>query len=73
MNSAQRILTTLAHKEADRVPFDLGGTHTTGINIHAYQALLNHLGIEEEVKITSLSSQLAEVGETLCNLCDMDS
>ncbi|MGI6566500.1 MAG: uroporphyrinogen decarboxylase family protein [Limnochordia bacterium] len=72
MNSAQRILTTLAHKEADRVPFDLGGTHTTGINIHAYQALLNHLGIEEEVRITSLSSQLAEVGETLCNLWDID-
>ncbi|NMB16138.1 MAG: uroporphyrinogen-III decarboxylase [Firmicutes bacterium] len=72
MNSAERILTALAHKEADRIPFDLGGTHSSGINVHAYRALLDHLGIEEEVKITNLSSQLAEVGEQLCDLWGID-
>jgi hypothetical protein len=35
MNPRERILTTLAHKESDRVPVDLGGT-PTGIEAGTY-------------------------------------
>ena len=39
MNSRERVLTALNHKEPDRVPFDLGGTVVTGIHHKAYVAL----------------------------------
>ena len=36
MNSRERILTTLDHREPERVPFDLGACQVTGIhNIQA--------------------------------------
>ena len=37
----------LNHREPDRVPIDLGGNQT-GIHKFAYQALLEHLGIDED-------------------------
>jgi uroporphyrinogen decarboxylase len=46
MSPRDRVLTTLAHKEPDRVPFIFGVDLTTGIMRRAYQALANHLGIE---------------------------
>jgi len=33
MNSRERILMALNHKEPDRVPFDLASTHVTSINV----------------------------------------
>jgi uroporphyrinogen decarboxylase len=44
MNSRERILTTLAHQEPDRIPFDLAGTTWTGITWGAYRNLLIHMG-----------------------------
>jgi len=37
MNSRDRVLLSLKHKEPDRVPFDLGGASVTGITIKAYK------------------------------------
>ena len=48
MNSRERILKTLNHEEPDKVPFDLGSTHLTGITYGAYRDLRNYLGLEEE-------------------------
>lgn len=48
MNSRERILTTLEHREPDRVPFDFAGMHCTGIHVKAYQALCAYLGINPE-------------------------
>jgi uroporphyrinogen decarboxylase len=39
MNSRERLLAALDHREADRVPFDLGSTQVTGIHAVAYQGL----------------------------------
>jgi uroporphyrinogen decarboxylase len=39
MNSRQRAKMTLNHQEPDKIPFDLGGTVLTSINIHAYRKL----------------------------------
>ena len=46
MNSRSRVLTALECKEPDRVPFDLGGTHVSGIHVKAYIKLCNYLGID---------------------------
>jgi len=45
MNSRERLLTTLNHREPDRVPFDLGSTQVTGIHLAAYRNLRQALGL----------------------------
>lgn len=44
MNSKERVLTTLNHKEPDRVPLFLGAGNATGIQIQAFRKLKKHLG-----------------------------
>ena len=46
MNSRERVLVALDHREPDRVPFDLGGTVDSGIHVEAYRRLRSHLGLE---------------------------
>lgn len=45
MDSRQRLLTTLEHREPDRVPYDLGSTQVTGIHVVAYRGLREALGL----------------------------
>ncbi len=40
MNSRDRILTVVNHKEADRVPIDLGAMRSAGISTIAYKKLI---------------------------------
>ena len=47
MTSRERIVTAMDHREPDRVPLDLAGTHVTGISRRAYDALRAHLGMPE--------------------------
>ncbi len=46
MNSRERLITTLEHREPDRVPIDLGGTDVTSICRGAYLDLMRYLGRE---------------------------
>ena len=41
----ERILTTLQHREPDRVPIDLGGTESSGMTAAAYARLMQHLDL----------------------------
>ncbi len=45
MTSRERVLKALNHEEPDRVPYDLAGTHVTGIANGAYEALRAYLGL----------------------------
>lgn len=44
MNSRERILAAICHKQPDRVPIDLSSTPSSGISVVAYQNLIGHLG-----------------------------
>jgi uroporphyrinogen decarboxylase len=46
MNSKERILAALSHKESDHIPIDLGGTPVTSISLSAYAQLLRYLTME---------------------------
>lgn len=59
MTSRQRVRKTLNHEIPDRIPIDLGGFQT-GIHRYAYQALLEHLNITDEIKILDPIQQLAK-------------
>lgn len=45
MNSRERVIAALEHREPDRVPLDLGSSHNCGIHIDAYKQLRSYLGI----------------------------
>ena len=51
MTPRERVFRALGHKEADRVPKDLGATIVTSITKNAYLKLLDYLGYKEEVSI----------------------
>jgi uroporphyrinogen decarboxylase len=62
MNSHERVRLALNHQEADRIPFDLGGTGLTSIHIDAYANLRRYLGIPRvQTRIMAMAEQLAEV------------
>jgi len=58
MTSRQRVLLALDHMTPDRVPIDLGGFQT-GIHRRAYEALIEHLGIDDQLTILDPVQQLA--------------
>ena len=64
MNSRERILTTINHREPDRVPFDLGACQVTGIHRVAYQNLRKALGLPEvEIEMCDAVQQLASIDD----------
>lgn len=66
MNSRERVLTALAHREPDRVPIDLGASPVTGIHPVAYHRLKQHLGLDgQPVRVADIILQLAEVEESM--------
>ncbi|MFH1924078.1 MAG: uroporphyrinogen decarboxylase family protein [Planctomycetota bacterium] len=71
MTSRERMLKSLNHREPDRVPIDLGGNQT-GIHKFAYQALLEHLGTDEELEIMDAVQQLARPSEAVLKRLHVD-
>ena len=73
MNSRERVLMALNHKEPDRVPFDLGGTVVSGIHIKGYQALRQYLGLPTvEPKIVDIFQQIVQVDEDVMQRLGVD-
>lgn len=60
MDSRERVITALNHREPDRVPFDLGATGVTGISAKLYPSLRMALGLSPAaVRISDEMQQLA--------------
>ena len=73
MNSRERILTTLDHREPDRIPFDLGSCQVTGIHVAAYRNLRNALGLPEvEIEMCDTVQQLAFIDDDLSRRLNID-
>jgi uroporphyrinogen decarboxylase len=73
MNSRERILMALGHKEPDRVPIDLGGCRASGIMGIAYNELKRYLGIEKDrTRIYDFGQQLALPEEDLLKRFNVD-
>jgi uroporphyrinogen decarboxylase len=61
MTSRERTLATIAHREPDRVPVDLGATPSSGISAIAYGKLKRHLGLDRgQTRVYDVVQQLAE-------------
>lgn len=73
MDSRERLLTALAHREPDRVPFDLGGTQVSTIHVAAYRSVCRHLDIDpESVEMADVVQQVVRPGEELLGRLEVD-
>lgn len=73
MNSRDRLLTALDHREADRIPFDLGSIQVSGIHEIAYRKLRHALGlVETAVTLCDTIQQLATVEDDLVTRLGID-
>ena len=61
MNSRERILLSVNHKQPDKVPVDLGSSTVTGISAIAYNNLKKYLNISTPTRVIDVVQQLANV------------
>ncbi len=71
MTARERVLKAINHEIPDRVPIDLGGFQT-GIHKNAYDELLIHLGINDEITILDPVQQLAKPCEEVLQRFKVD-
>lgn len=73
MNSRERVLAALNHREPDRVPLDFGGHRSSGIAAIAYARLRRQLGLEERpVRVYDMVQQLAVIDEDMLTRFGVD-
>ncbi len=73
MNSKQRVLSAIAHKEPDRIPIDLGGCFITGIHCSVVEQLRAHYGLEKRpVKVCEPYQMLGLVEDDLKEAMGID-
>lgn len=66
MNSRERILAAVGHREPDRVPVDMGATPSSGISAIAYTNLKGYLGIRSgSTRVYDVVQQLAQPEEEI--------
>ena len=71
LTSRERVRAALNHEEPDRVPIDLGGFQT-GIHRVAYEDLIRHLRLHEEIRILDPVQQLAVPSEAVLQRFHVD-
>jgi uroporphyrinogen decarboxylase len=57
--SYERVLAALQHKEPDRIPFDMGATAVTAINVNALRNLKRYMDIPGDVTLWEKITQVA--------------
>ena len=72
MNSRDRVLASLSHREPDHVPLDIGGSDVTGIHRDAFRRLARYLGLQEEVLLYHRVQQLALPSEEMLKRFQVD-
>lgn len=73
MNSRERVLATLNHRQPDRVIIDLSGHRSSGISAIAYARLRKYLGLKEQpIRVYDPVQQMAIVHEDVLELFGVD-
>lgn len=70
--SYDRLKTALEHSEPDKVPFDIGGTMVSGVNIKTMQRLREHLILEGEAVVHDTVTQMARTDDDLIQKLKVD-
>ncbi len=76
LTSRERVLAAIAHREADRVPVDLGSTPSSGISALAYAALARELGpraaIDPRPRVYDVVQELAQPDDRMLGRLGVD-
>jgi hypothetical protein len=75
MTSRERVCVALEHKEADRVPLDLGASTVTGMHVDTVYALRQRLGLDKPgtpVKVVEPYQMLGEIAPDLVDALGVD-
>jgi len=73
MNSKERVLSALNHRQPDKVPMDFGATAVTGIHVTCVAALRDHYGLEKHpVKVHEPYQMLGLVEDDLKDAMGLD-
>jgi len=73
MNSRERLLTAVSHKEPDKVPIDLNGHRSSGMSVQAYRALREYLGLPKSpIYVYDILQQLAIVEDDVLDHFGVD-
>ena len=75
MNSRERVSLALNHQEPDRVPLDLGGSATSGMQVSSVYLLRQALGLDEPgtpVKVVEPYQMLGEIAPDLIDALGVD-
>lgn len=73
MTSRERVLTTLAHRQPDRVPVDFGGTFVTGMHVSCVAALRRHFCLKDRpVRVIDCGQMLGEIDDELKDVLGID-
>ena len=73
MTSRERVLRALRHQEPDRVPFDIGGTESSGITGIAYNRLRAHLGLPPgRTQMFDVYQQIAKIEDDVREALGLD-
>ena len=70
--SIERVRATLEHRESDRVPFDLGGTLVSAINVHSLGRLRKYLGLSDRVTVWEKVTQIGAMDDDLIEKLGVD-
>jgi len=73
MNSKERLLSTLDHREPDRVCVDFGSNAVTGIHVRMVEKLREHFGLEPRpVRVCEPYQMLGEIDDELLAAMGVD-
>jgi len=72
MNSRDRIMAAINHRQPDKIPVDLGSSTVTGISAIAYNKLKSHLKINSPTRVFDVVQQLANVDMEIVELFGVD-
>jgi len=72
VNSLERVRAALNHTEPDKIPFDLGGSMVSGINVNALMDLKKYIGLPDLPVVKDTITQMAETGEDVIEYFGID-
>ncbi len=72
MTSYERVEAALVHKEPDKIPFDMGGTMVSGINVNALADFKKYLGLDGPAEVKDTITQMADTGEDVIDYLKVD-
>jgi uroporphyrinogen decarboxylase len=72
MNSRERILSAINHKQPDRIPVDIGATPSSGLSLVAYSNLIKYLGLNIKNHVYDVVQEVTQPEMELLDLLKVD-